>query len=199
VFVRYSTPDHRQRVMSPRVDDDVARGARKGIGDDPFFSECIMLFPADAKSGTIRIEMGMDGIETLVDTKSPNQSADFAALETGQNIKFHPDIDEGSYAVSVDLPTDLLCNDVVRAVAVVGGKNVIQVVQTTHELVSPNVTRLYYVMNAKANDVQRFRLEAFRPREYAKFSNISLDPDEPTVPVATGLKGDRWPKGIKAR
>jgi hypothetical protein len=54
-------------------------------------------------------------------------------------------------------------------------------------------------MNAKANDVQRFRLEAFRPREYAKFSNISLDPDEPTVPVATGLKGDRWPKGIKAR
>ena len=61
------------------------------------------------------------------------------------------------------------------------------------------LTRLHYEMNAKTADMQRFRLEAYRPREFARFTDVSLDPTEATAPTAEGRKGDRLPKTIESR
>jgi hypothetical protein len=201
-FLRYHTPDGKQRVMAPRMEGEDANYVFRPIAKDYFFHEIVMPVPTEAKVvAAIRQEVGLPGIERLIDTPSPALAATFPVPETnGQTVTFQPKpADDGRYAVTIDCPTDLLAHDSCRPVVTVKNKEFLKVAEFERTNPTPQTTRLTYTMDTPADGVQRFRVEVFRAREYARFTNICLDPAEPTAPTAEGRKGDRWPKGIRAR
>jgi hypothetical protein len=210
-FVRYHTPDGQQRVLSPRFEDSDAQYIRRPVGKDYFLSEIVMPLPADAKGvAAMRVEAGLPGIERLIDTTTPREPGEWVVPETsGEKVSFKPGKDANmhppmapeaeKFIAVVDCPKDLLAHDYCRPVVVIKRKEVVTQVSQSREQPAPGIERLTFEMDAPAADVERFRFEVFRAHEYARFTNICLDPSEPTSPTAEGKKGDRWPKSIKAR